>query len=66
MLVKFTKFIWQDVSVWNKVEMLFAKSLLHPHNIETQSVLSGDFVAHWEMINLLILVQALIKITLAA
>lgn len=56
MLIKFTKFIWQDVGVWNKVEMLFAKSLLHSYNIKTQSVLSCNFIAHWEMINLLILV----------
>ena len=64
MLVKFTKFIWQDVGVWNKVKMLLAKPLLHSYYIKTQSVLSGDFVAHREMINLLVLIKALIEITL--
>ena len=66
MLVEFTKFIWQDVGVRNEVEMLLSEALLHPHDIEAKPVLSRDFVALRKMVNLLILVQALIEVTLAA
>jgi hypothetical protein len=39
--------------------------LLHLDYILTQIVLPGDLVALWEMINLLVLIQAFVEVTLA-
>ena len=64
--VKFSKLIWKNIGIWHKIEMLFAKSFLHPHNIKAEPVLSGDFIALREVINLLILIESFIQITLAA
>ena len=44
MLVEFTKLVWQNIGVWHKVKMLFSVSLLHPDDVETKSILSGDFM----------------------
>jgi len=64
-LIEFSKFIREDVSIWYKVKMLFSKSFLHSDNIEAKSVLPGDLMTLREMINFLVLIQALIEITLA-
>jgi len=66
MLVEFTKLIGEDVSVWHKVKLRLSKPLLHPHNIKAKSIFTGDFMTLREMINLLILIEAFIQITLAA
>jgi len=66
MLIKLTEFIWQDVSIWNKVKMLFAKSFLHSDDVEAEPVFPCDFMALREVIDLLILVQAFIQVALAA
>ena len=34
-LIEFPKFIGEDVSVWNKVEILLSKSFLHSDKVET-------------------------------
>ena len=44
MLVEFTKLVWENVGVGNKVKMLFSVSLLHSDDVETESVLSRDFM----------------------
>ena len=66
MLIEFSKLIWQDVSVWNEVEMLLSVSLLHPHHVEAETILSRDFVALREMIDFLVLVKPFVKVALAA
>jgi hypothetical protein len=45
--------------------MLFSVSLLHSDYIETESVLSSDFMTRWEMIYLLVFVKALVEVTFA-
>jgi hypothetical protein len=65
MFVEFAKFIRQNVRVWHEVEVLLSIPLLHPDNIEAQTVLSGDLVTLREVIDLLVFVQALVEIALA-
>jgi len=65
MLVEFSKLVWKNVGVGNKVKMLFSVSLLHSYDVETESVLSRDFMTRWEMINLLVFVKALVEVTFA-
>ena len=45
--------------------MLFAKSFLHPNDIEAKSIFPSDFMTLREMIDLLVFVETLIQITLA-
>lgn len=66
MLVEFAKFIGQNVGIGHEIEVLFTIPLLHPNNVEAQSVLSCDFMTLREVIDLLVLVQALVEVTLAA
>ena len=65
MFIEFTEFIRENVSIGHKIKMLFAKSFLHSDNVETKSVLPGDLMALREMINFLVLIQALIEVAFA-
>jgi hypothetical protein len=65
MLVEFTKLVRENVSVWNKVKMLLSVSLLHSDDVETEPVLSSDFMTRWEVIYLLVFVKAFVKVTFA-
>lgn len=65
MVVKVSELIRQDVGIWAKVKCILSKPFLETHDIEAESVLSRDFIALWEVIDLLILVQALILVALA-
>ena len=56
MVIKVTELIRQDVSIWTKVKRILAKSLLQSHNIKAKSVLPCDFIALWEVIDLLVLI----------
>ena len=56
MFIKFTKLIWQDISIRNEIKVLFSESLLHSNDIEAQSVLSSNFVTLREMVDFLVLV----------
>jgi hypothetical protein len=64
-IVEVTELIRQDVSVWAEVERRLAKSFLHAHDVEAESVFSGDFITLGEMVDLLILIQAFILVRLA-
>ena len=66
MFVELTKFIRKDVSVRNKVKVLFTIPFLHSDYIETKSVLTSNLVTLRKMIYFLILIETLIEITLAA
>lgn len=65
MLIEFTKFIWKNVGVGHEVKVLLSIPFLHPDHVEAQSVFAGDLVTLWEMIDLLVLVEALVEIALA-
>ena len=55
-LIKFSKFIREDVSIWYKVKMLFAKLLLHSDGVKAKPIFTGDLMALWEMIDLLVFI----------
>lgn len=65
MLVEFSKFIRKNVSVRNEIEMLLPEPFLHSDDIETESVFTRDLMTLREMINLLVLVEALVEIAFA-
>lgn len=58
--IEVTELIWQDVCVRNKVKVLFPELLLHPHHVEAESVLPGDLIALWKVVDLLVLIQTFI------
>jgi hypothetical protein len=62
--VKVTKLLGQDVCIRDKVEILLPMALLHADHILAQFVFARDFIAGWEVIDLLILIQALIQVAL--
>ena len=55
-VIKVTELIRQDVSIWTKVKRILAKPFLQTHNIKAKSVLSRDFIALREVIDLLVLI----------
>ena len=63
--IEFAKLIWEDVSVWHEVEVLFAISFLHPDNVEAKSVFPRDLMTLREVVDLLILVQSFVEVALA-
>lgn len=65
MSIKVTKFIWEDIGIWDEIKRSFSKFFLHTNHIVTETVLSGDFIWLREVIDFLELVQSFIKITLA-
>jgi hypothetical protein len=66
MLIEFTKFIWEDIGVWNEIVMLLAESLLHSYDIETEPIFSGNFMTLREMVDFLVFIKPLIEVTFAA
>ena len=64
-VVEIAEFIRQDVGVWAEIESILAKSFLKPYNIKAKTILAGDLVTLREVIDLLVLIEALILIALA-
>ena len=65
MSVKLVILIRQDVGVGDEVVLLDSKFLLCFHEVETESILPRNLVAHREVINSLKLVQAFIEVRFA-
>ena len=63
--VEVAKFVGEDVGIGHEIEILFSKLFLHSHDIEAQPVLPGDFVRLREMVDLLVLIEALVKVRFA-
>ena len=66
MIEQVSIFIWQNVCIWNKIENISSKFLLHLDKIEAHSVLTCDLIWLWKMIDSLIFIQAFIKICFTA
>jgi hypothetical protein len=58
--IEITKLIWQNVSVWDKVKVLLSILFLHTNHVEAKSIFSSDFIALWEMIDFLVLIEPLV------
>ena len=63
---KVTILVRQDVSVRVEVEVLSAKLFLHFDVVKAHPVLPGDLVRMWKMVQPLVLIQPLVKVSLAA
>ena len=57
--------IWQDVGVWDEIELIPAEPLLHLHKVVAEAVLARNFIALREMVNPLMLVKSLVHVALA-
>ena len=65
MVVKVTEFVRQDVGIGTEVQSRLAEALLQPNYIETESVLAGNLITLWEMVELLELIEAFVLVALA-
>jgi hypothetical protein len=63
--VEITKLIRQNIRVRNKIKRRFTKLFLHANHIVAKAILASDFIALREVIDLLVLVKALVKVALA-
>jgi hypothetical protein len=66
MVIKVAKLVWKYVGVWDEVESCFTEFLLHANEIKAKTVLTGNLMTLREVVDLLVLVQALVLIGLAS
>ena len=55
----------KDVGVWDEIELAPTEPFLHLDIIEAEAILSGDFIALWEVVDSLELIQTFIEVALA-
>jgi hypothetical protein len=53
-LLKLFKLVWEDIGLWDKVEISLAVLVLHPFDIYGQPVFPGEFVGVGEVVDLLV------------
>ncbi len=63
--VEVTELVWQDVGVRDEVKVHLPEFVLHLYHVSTESILPGDLVTLWKVVDLLVLVQAVVQVTLA-
>lgn len=59
--MEFVVLVWQNIGVRDEIIILDSILLLGFYKIEAEAVFAGDLIAHWEVINPLKFVQALIE-----
>lgn len=64
-LVELAKFVGENVGIRYEVEVLLAEPLLHPDNIEAKAILPRDLVTLREVIDFLVLIEALVQVAFA-
>lgn len=64
MAVKICELVWQIVSIWNDIKGLLAKFLLHLDDIGTKTIFSCELKTVWEMVDLLVVIEALVNVLL--
>ena len=65
MRVEVLKFVGQDICIRDEVEVTASEALLHLPKVVTKTLLSSNFVTLWEVVDALVLVEALVEKTLA-
>lgn len=65
MRIEIPELIGQYVCIGYKIKGRLSEFLLHTHHIIAETVLPGDFIGLREVVDLLELVQALVKVALA-
>jgi len=63
--VEVMELLWQDVRVWDEIKLGSSETLLHLHVVVAKSIFPRNFVAHWEMVDALVLIEALVQVALA-
>ena len=64
MIVKVSEFVWDHVGVRQEVKFLLAELVLHLYDVDSKLIFAGDLLRRREVIDLLILVQAFVKVSL--
>ncbi len=59
------EFVRQNVGIRDEVKLVSSKALLHLDIVVTEPILACYLVALWKVINSLVLIKALVKITFA-
>lgn len=65
MCLEFMKLIWQNISIRDEIELWAPIFLLHLQNVMAKSIFPRDFIALWEMIDSLKLIETFIEETFA-
>ena len=65
MRVKIVELLRQNVSVRDKVELIFTEPFLHLYEVVAQAIFSCDLITLREVIYALVFVQALVHVTFA-
>ena len=55
--VEISEFVRQNESIWDDLEIMFSKALLHFHNVIAHSIFSSELCRLRKMVNALILSQ---------
>ena len=63
--VEFAELVRQDVGVWNEVPLGLSIAFLHPDDVKAKTVLARNFMTLREVVDLLILIEAFVQVTLA-
>lgn len=63
--VEVVEFARQNVRLWDEIKCLSPEALLHLDIVVTQTVLAGDLVTHWEVVDPLELIKTFVEIALA-
>jgi hypothetical protein len=64
-VVEVCKLVRQDVGVRHEVKGRLAVALLHADHVEAEAVFARNFVALWEVVDFLVLVEAFVLEALA-
>lgn len=63
--IKIHPLIREDIRIWYDIESFMSMLLLHIYNVLTQRVFSSDFIAAWEVVDLLVLIQPFVDIRIS-
>ena len=61
--MKIVKFIWEDVSLRDKVKLLPTEAFLHLDIVVAETIFTRDFMTLWKVIYSLELVKTFVKVT---
>jgi len=54
--IEFSEFVWENVGIWDEIEIVSSIFFLHSDNITAHSVFTSDFVTLREVVYLLVLI----------
>lgn len=66
MVIEVAELVWQDVGVGYEVKSRLTEPLLHANHVEAQPILACDLLTLRKVVDLLVFIEALVLIRLAA